>query len=150
MKLRKSGKSVLAAILACLMVLSLFPVSAEAASSSEIREQIKDMKAQNAELEEKLEGLRDQFQENENEMLNMVNQKNLIDQEISILNEQIRNINNQISSYSILIADKQDELDKAQTDLEELSQKHRERIHRLLYRHRTRCKPCGRYQLRLY
>lgn len=128
MKLRKSGKSVLAAILACLMVLSLFPVSAEAASSSEIREQIKDMKAQNAELEEKLEGLRDQFQENENEMLNMVNQKNLIDQEISILNEQIRNINNQISSYSILIADKQDELDKAQTDLEELSQKHRERI----------------------
>ena len=128
MKMRKFGKSILAGILAAVMAVSMFPVSAEAASSSEIREQIKDMKAENAELEEKLEGLRDQFQENENEMVNMVAQKDLIDQEIAILNEQIRNINTQIASYSILIADKQDELDKAQEKLAELSQKHRERI----------------------
>ena len=128
MKMQKFGKSILAGILAAVMAVSMFPVSAEAASSSEIREQIKDMKAENAELEEKLEGLRDQFQENENEMVNMVAQKDLIDQEIAILNEQIRNINTQIASYSILIADKQDELDKAQEKLAELSQKHRERI----------------------
>ena len=128
MKIQKIGKSVLAGMLAAVMAFSMFPVSAEAASSGEIREQIKDMKAQNAELEEKLEGLRGQFQENENEMVNMVAQKDLIDQEIAILNEQIRNINTQIASYSILIADKQDELDKAQEKLAELSQKHRERI----------------------
>ena len=128
MKKRKFGKSLLAAILAAVMAFSMFPLSAEAASSGEIREQIKDMKAENKELEEKLKELRGQFRENENEMINMVEQKNLIDQEISILNEQIRNINNQIASYSILIADKQDELDEAQTNLTELSQKHRARI----------------------
>ena len=47
------GKSVLAVLMAVVMAFSLFPVSAEAASSSEIRQQIKDMKAENKELEEK-------------------------------------------------------------------------------------------------
>ena len=128
MKKYTIGKSVMAGLLAVMMAFSLFPVSAEAASSSEIRQQIKDMKAENKELEEKLKGLRDQFRENENEMINMVAQKDLIDQEIAILTEQIRNINHQIASYSILIADKQDELDNAEERLAELSQKHRERI----------------------
>jgi murein DD-endopeptidase MepM/ murein hydrolase activator NlpD len=128
MKKRNIGKSILAGLLAAAMAFPLFPVSAEAASSGEIRQQIKDMKAENKELEEKLKGLRDQFQENENEMINMVAQKDLIDQEISILTEQIRNINHQIASYSILIADKQDELDHAEEKLAELSRKHRERI----------------------
>ena len=128
MKMKHFGKSVLALLLAAVMVLSMFPVSAEAASSGEIRQQIKDMKAENKELEEKLKELRGQFQENENEMINMVAQKDLIDQEIAILTEQITNINHQITSYSILIADKQDELDNAETRLAELSQKHRERI----------------------
>ena len=128
MKKQTIGKSVIAAVLSAVMVLSLFPVSAEAASSGEIRQQIKDMKAENKELEEKLKELRGQFQENENEMINMVAQKDLIDQEIAILTEQIANVNHQITSYSILIADKQDELDNAETRLAELSQKHRERI----------------------
>lgn len=128
MKSKHFGKSILAGLLAAVMAVSMFPITAEAASSSEIRAQIKEMKAENAELKEKLDELRGQFQENENEMINMVAEKNLIDQEISILNEQIRNINTQIATYSVLIADKQDELDKAQEKLTELSQKHRERI----------------------
>ena len=129
MKKQNIGKTILAGLLAVVMTFSMFPpVSAEAASSGEIRQQIKDMKAENKELEAKLKELRGQFQENENEMINMVAQKDLIDQEIAILTEQIANINHQITSYSILIADKQDELDKAQQKLTELSQKHRERI----------------------
>ena len=121
MNKQKMRKSILAGALALIMAFSMFPVTAEAASSSEIREQIKDMKAENAELKEKLKELRGQFKENENEMINMVAEKNMIDQEIAILNEQIRNINSQIASYSILIADKQDELDEAETKLTELS-----------------------------
>ena len=128
MKIRKTGKALLAVLLAAVMAFSMFPVTAEAASSSEIREQIKDMKAENKELEEKLSELRGQFKENENEMINMVEQKNLIDQEIAILTEQIRNINTQIMSYGLLIADKQDELDEARANLTELSQKHKARI----------------------
>ena len=128
MKIRKIGKSILCGLLAAVLVLSMMPLSAEAKSSSEIREQIKDMKAENKELEEKLKELRGQFKENENEMINMVAQKDLIDQEIAILTEQINNINTQITSYGLLIADKQDELDNAQADLDELNRKHKERI----------------------
>ena len=128
MKIRKNGKSILSLILAAVLAFSLMPVSAEAKSSSEIREQIKDMKAENKDLEEKLKGLRDQFKANENEILDMVARKDLIDQEIGILTEQINNINTQIMAYGLLIADKQDELDKAQANLDELSRKHKERI----------------------
>ena len=128
MKYPKNARKFLCFVLAALLLLSMMPVSAEAKSSSEIREQIKEMKAENKELEEKLSELRDQFQANENEMLNMVAEKDLIDQEIAILTEKIDNINAQIMSYGLLIADKQDELDKAQKDLRELTQKHKERI----------------------
>ena len=128
MKYAKSGKALLAGILAAVLVFSMMPFSASAASSSEIRSQIKDMKAENAELEEQLENLRSQYQANEDEMVDLVSQKDLIDQEIAILNEQVRNINAQIISYGLLVADKQDELDEAQRNLEELSEKNKERI----------------------
>ena len=128
MKYPKNAGKFLCLMLAVLVLLSMMPVSAQAKSSSEIREQIKEMKAENKELEEKLSQLREQFEANENEMLNMVAEKNLIDQEIALLTEKIDNINAQIMSYGLLIADKQDELDKAQKDLRELTQKHKERI----------------------
>ena len=129
MKYRKNGRALLCGLLAAVLMLSMMPVSAEAAkSSSEIREQIKDMKQENDALKEELKGLREQYKVNENEILDLVNRKDLIDQEIAILTEQIRNINTQITSYGLLIADKQDELDEAQVKLAELSQKHKARI----------------------
>ena len=128
MKYAKFGKSVLAGVLAAVMAFSMMPVSASAASSSEIRSQIKEMKAENEELKEQLEALRGQYQANADEMADMVAQKDLIDQEIAILNDQVNNINTQISAFGLLIADKQDELDEAQSRLEELSRKNKERI----------------------
>ena len=58
----------------------------------------------------------------------MVNQKNNIDQQISLLMTQITNINDQITAYGLLIADKQDELDAAQARLDDLNEKNKERI----------------------
>ncbi|MFR3325304.1 MAG: coiled-coil domain-containing protein [Oscillospiraceae bacterium] len=52
----------------------------------------------------------------------------MIDQEIQLLNTQIININEQISAYNLLIADKQDELDTAEDRLETLNQENKERI----------------------
>ena len=125
---RKQGTSFLALVLAVIMLLTMMPVQVQAASSSEIRQQIKELKSEKAELQSQIDSVRKQYQQNENEMLDMVNQKNVIDQEISILISQIENINAQIASYSLLIADKQDELDEAQTKLNELSEKNKERI----------------------
>ena len=128
MKIKRIGKAVVACILAASLAFSATPMEAKAASSSEIRNQISELKEEKAELQEQINELRGQYKQNENEMLDLVAQKDLIDQEIAILNEQIRNINAQIMSYGLLIADKQDELDQARARLAELSAKNRERI----------------------
>lgn len=128
MKLQKNSKKILALVLAAVLTFSMFPLQAEAASSSEIREQINGLKDEKKELQEELEKLRGQHKANENEMNDLVAQKDLIDQEIGLLHEQVNNINVQIASFGLLIADKQAELDEAQTHLAELNEKNKERI----------------------
>ena len=110
------------------MVSNMVPLQAEAASSSEIKKQINELEDRETEIANKISDLRDQYKANENEMVDLVNQKDLIDQEIALLYEQVDLINNQISSYRLLIADKQDELDKAQENLDTLNEKNKERI----------------------
>ena len=61
-------------------------------------------------------------------MQEIVEQKNLIDQQVTLLNSQIANVNERLAAYAVLIADKQEELDAAQARLEELNEKNRERI----------------------
>lgn len=128
MKLRKPWKIIIACILLAATFYSLIPVQADAASSSEIRKQLNSLKDEKAELQKQINEVRSQYKANENELLDMVNQKNVIDQEIALLLAQIDNINEQIASYSLLIADKQDELDAAEAKLAELTRKNKERI----------------------
>lgn len=132
MKNRKKLVSILAGIMAAVMVLSLIlsliPTKAAAASSSEIKQQINDLKSMKEELEGQREDVKNQYEENEDEIANIVNQKDILDQEIFLLYEEIDNINQQLTAYALLIADKQDELDNAQVRLEELNAKNKERI----------------------
>ena len=128
MTTRKFGKKLIACLLTAVMVFSMFPYTAQAASSSEIRSQINDLKEEKKELQEQIDKVRSQYQANEDEMVNLVGQKDVIDQEIALLHEQVKNINTQIASFGLLIADKQAELDEAQSRLTELNEKNKERI----------------------
>ena len=132
MKNRKRFVSIMAGIMAAIMllslILSLIPARVNAASSSEIKKQIAELKSQKQELEKQMEDVQSQREENENEIENIVSEKNAIDQEIFLLYEQIDNINQQLAAYALLIADKQDELDAAQDRLDELVAKNKERI----------------------
>ena len=133
MKNRKKFVSVMAGILAAVMlltlVLSVLPSAATAAtSSSEIRNQINELEKQQAELDKEMAEIQKQYQENANDMQDMVNQKNVIDQEIANLNAQIELINEQIAAFNLLIADKQDELDAAQEKLAGLNEQNKARI----------------------
>lgn len=132
MKNRKRVVSILAGIMAGVMlltlILGLLPTRASAASSSEIRNQINALKEEKAEIEAQIEDVKNQYEENENEIADIVARKNVIDQEIGLLSAQILNINEQIFSYNILIADKQDELDNAEERLQELNDANKERI----------------------
>ena len=132
MKNRKKMVSLLAGIMAAVMVLtlvlSLLPTRAYAASSSEIRKQINQLKDQKSELKSQIEDLKKQYQANKDDIADIVSRKNIIDQEIGLLHAQLDNINEQISAFGVLIADKQDELDNAQAHYDQLNEEYRVRV----------------------
>lgn len=128
MKFPKSCAAFLALLLVIATVLGAVPTPVQAASSSEIKQQIDEMKDEKDELQAQIEELKSKYKKNENEIKDLVAQKDLIDQEISLITAQIANINRQISAYSLLIADQQDVLDDAQKRLTELNEKNKERI----------------------
>ena len=132
MKNRKKIVSILAGVMAAIMLLtlllSLIPVPASAASSKEIKKQIEQLKKDKKELEAQIKDVKDQYKANEDEIEDIVDQKYAIDQEIVLLYEQVDNINQQISAYTLLIADQQDELDAAEGRYEALNEKNKERI----------------------
>ena len=126
---RKSLTSVLSAVLAALMLLSVFATPASAAkSSTAIQGELDALKKENKEIQAEINAIQSKYDANANEIQALVDKKNAIDQEISLLNAQIENLNEQIAAYSQLIADSQDELDIAQFTLNGLNEKHKLRI----------------------
>lgn len=132
MQKRKLLTTVIVCILVAVMVLGLVaPIFASAASdksSSAIKNELNKLEEEKAQIDDKIAELESQLSDNLSEMEAVVAQKNIIDQEIFMLHEQVENINKQISAYGLLIADKQEELDKAQEELEQLRQQNKTRI----------------------
>ena len=132
MKNRKKIVSFVAGVMALVilltLILGLLPTSASAASSSEIRKQINALKAEKEEISKQITLVQEQYEENEDEIADIIARKNVIDQEIQLLSTQITNIHEQIASYNLLIADKQDELDNAQLRYENMNQENKDRI----------------------
>ncbi len=133
MKNKKLWVSILAGLLAALMVFGIIAgalpsyVSA-AKSSAEIQQEINQMKEQLKNNRSEVAKLEGQLSANMDKMEDIVANKNLIDQQIFLLHEQVQNLNKQITAYSALIADKQAELDQATANWKALSDKHKERI----------------------
>jgi murein DD-endopeptidase MepM/ murein hydrolase activator NlpD len=133
MKNKKFWVSLLAGLLAALMIFGIIAgalpsyVSA-AKSSAEIQQEINQMKEQLKNNKSEVAKLEGQLSANMDKMEDIVENKNLIDQQIFLLHEQVQNLNKQITAYSSLIADKQAELDQATANWKQLSDKHKERI----------------------
>ena len=132
MRNRKRWVSVLAGIMAGILlltlILGLLPTRANAMSSSEIRAQINALKEEKKAISAEIKAVKEQYKENEDEIADIVARKNVIDQEIGLLSAEIININEQISAYNVLIADKQDELDHAEERYAELNENTKDRI----------------------
>lgn len=128
---RKLLISILAGFMALMMLLGLiagFIPTAHAARSDELKAQLDAMKAEKAEIDAKIQEIQGQITENNDEMRDMVAQKDLIDQEIFLLFQQEEVINGQIATYSLLIADKQEQLEDAETKFTELTERNKDRI----------------------
>lgn len=102
--------------------------SVSAATVSEIQGELDALTEQNKEIQAQIDSLQRQYDESYGEILTTVEQKSGIDQEIGLLKTKIENTNAQISAYKQLIADAQEELDKANASLDALRQEHRERV----------------------
>lgn len=125
---------IIAVVLVVVMLLGLVAgivptlVGAADASSSEIKSQIDELEDEKDEIDANIKELEGQLSENLTEMETIVAQKNVIDQEIFLYHEKIVNINSQIAAYSQLIADKQEELEGAEENLEQMRLKHQDRL----------------------
>ena len=133
MRKRKLFVSILAGVMAAILVLSLvagvLPYLVNAApTSSELKNQLDALKEDKKKIDSQIAELEGQLSDNLSDMKDIVNQKNTIDQQIFMLHEQVSNLNEQIVAYGNLIADKQDELDAAEARLAELNEKNKERI----------------------
>ena len=124
----KTLRPVLAVLLVAVILAGSFPVGTKAATASEIRGEIKDLKDENALIQAEINAIRERIDENASEIQAIVDNKNAIDQEIVLLNEQIININEQIIAFGQLVADTQEQLEVAEGLLADLSERHRERI----------------------
>lgn len=129
--MRKTLLKLIPSALLLVLLIGLFlptTVSAKKPSSDEIRDEIANLEQEQADLEASLKKLEQQLSDNRNDLEAIIKKKDVIDQEVTIISGQIANTNERIAAYSLLIADKQAELDEAREDLEYLRKKYKERI----------------------
>ncbi len=133
MKRKKLWVSLLAGLMALLMVFGIIagilPTYASAEkSSAELKQELNKMQEELKKKQQEVNKIQGQINTNKNNMKDVVEQKNLTDQKIFLLHQQVQNISQQITAYNNLIADKQDELDAATARWQELNEKYKERI----------------------
>lgn len=102
--------------------------AAKEQSSAEIKKEIEKMEQEQAALEESLKELQKLQSANRESLEQMMEQKDVIDKQVTVLNDQIANINERISAQTLLIANKQIELENSRSDLAYMKQKYKERI----------------------
>ena len=121
---------IMAAVMILSLLLSLFAsgMHVHAASSSEIQDQIDQLKDEQAEVKEQIAQLEAQRKQNQADIKTLVAEKNNYDQQVGLLYAQIQSTGDLISAYNLLIADKQKELDNAQQKLADLNEAYRERL----------------------
>ena len=116
MKQRKLTRLV-CIILAAVMLLSLVAYALTlvvgAASSKEILKKLEALRAEQSEIKAKSDALEVSIQQNQSKTQTLVQQKADLDQQMEITRITINNLHEQVQQYSLLIAEKQKELEAA-------------------------------------
>lgn len=128
MKKSRILRSAAAVLVSAITVFCSLPYPAYAATTSEIKDQITDLKVENAVIQAQIDSVRSQYNANASEIQALVDKKNAVDQEIALLHDQILNINEQLRIYGQMIADAQERLDDANLRLAQLNRQYKERI----------------------
>ena len=132
MKHRVKWVSLLALVLVMALALGfvgkITTGTVQAASSSELEKQLEELEKQKKEKDKEIAALQSQIDANADQMTKLVQQKNVLEQEMNILRDKLQLTNSELSAYSLLIADKQEELEAAQERLAALQEENKLRI----------------------
>ncbi len=134
MKQKKTGamRRIVCVVLVAILVLGLFSsaliLMANAATSAEIKKELSGLRDQQAELKKEREALQARINENKSKTQTLVDKKSDIDQQISMTQASIDNLNEQVQQYSLLIANKQAELEASEAEEARLNAQYKTRI----------------------
>ena len=119
---------VLAAVILLSLVSTALIVMVHAASSSEIKSKLVDLRAKQAEIQKQSDELEKSIAENKDQTKTLVSQKAEIDQEMEMSRQKIENLNEQIQQLNLLIAEKQTELEASVAKEEALQKQYKARL----------------------
>ena len=110
-------RSVIAGILVLSMFFGLFFLVVHAAKTAdELQQEIEELEHRSEEIDAERQALEQEIEANQDQTLTIVEEKAQIDREIRLAHLDVENINEQIHSYNLLIAEKQAELDKLEAE----------------------------------
>lgn len=118
----------LCAILLTLALTACLFAPAFAVSSSELQDQLDELEKQADELDAQRRELQEQIDANDAETLSVVDQRAKVDHDVSLIYDQIQNLNAQLKQYNLLIAEKQSELDELQSSQTDLLARYKQRL----------------------
>ena len=132
MKSRNKLTRIVCVALAVIMLVSLVSTAlimlVNAASSKEIEKELVDLRAQQAELKKQSDALKAEINQNEAETQTLIEKKADIDRQMDVSRQTIENLNEQIQQYSLLIAEKQTELESSLAEEEALNEQYKARL----------------------
>ena len=99
-----------------------------AASSKEIEKVLIALREEQAELKKQSDALQSSIKDNQAKTQTLVEKKADIDQQMEMSRQSIENLNEQIQQYSLLIAQKQDELEQTEAEEARLNEQYKTRL----------------------
>lgn len=127
-KYRRVIISAIAGLLVLVMLSSFIFMAVNAASSSEIKEQLSELEDKAKELDEQKEALNEEIEASKGTAATIAEQKWQLDRQVSLTIQEIDNTNAMIQQYNELIAEKQAELDAAVAEEQELFAAYKHRL----------------------
>ncbi len=128
-KYRRAIVSVIAGVLILSILASLVVMIANASKTAdELQIEIDELQAESDRLAEEREELERQIEETKDKTLTIVEQKSQVDREIELTRKEVENVNDQVHHYSLLIAEKQAQLDDLKQEQADLLASYQKRM----------------------
>lgn len=118
----------LCAMLLALSLISCLFTSAFAVSSADIQNELDELEKKADEIDAQKNELQSKINANDEKTVNVVDQRAQVDHEVSLIYQQVQNLNEQLRQYNLLIAEKQAELDDLQAQQADLMEHYKQRL----------------------